>query len=593
MVYAASTFDFGLMMDGFKSLGLELKRENVAEDMEGVRFLLRDMAPRDKARKRVKAKMKTDIKRSKGKKKGEKVPMKSDKYPGEFFFFVRTNELLHGLGSKLGVDMKYLDILKPFAEKGLKRSNRYMIKPDLPPDPILTENVFDISLQNKIDDVVEKLESSNEISGAQVCVINGEGKTLVHSVKGHMGSLKKHIPLRSDAVILGFSVTKGIAATLAHRLVQECYLSYDEPICERIWPKFCPTVNVPDTIFESLEDSTQADKVRQQWQWKRSITLRHILSHSAGLWANIPTKLSIKSLASCETCIKGFEYDPEKPEDTLLPTSEPGSENIYHYLSFGWLVAGCCVGAYNLRHKEQASYSEVFDAVCSPLLSSDLKIAGFRPCGGGGLHDMAFTDANIDLSRMTQMRREAEAMGEKLEAMSFHGDSDDPAAKKRKELFDGLKGREFMLDQRIWNSEDALNANVPAAGGRFSSKGLALFYHELGKGMILSSETLSNATKVTFEKTEGLNELMGQTDMTSTNSSESEESQALSKFGLGYQLIQLPGENNHAFGHVGVGGSLGFHHAPSETSVGIMLNMAGSGDNGKNILKIISDHLKW
>ena len=44
--YAASTFDFGLMMDAFSTLGLKLKRENVSEDMEGVRFLLRDMAPR-------------------------------------------------------------------------------------------------------------------------------------------------------------------------------------------------------------------------------------------------------------------------------------------------------------------------------------------------------------------------------------------------------------------------------------------------------------------------------------------------------------------------------------------------------------------
>jgi predicted unusual protein kinase regulating ubiquinone biosynthesis (AarF/ABC1/UbiB family) len=33
MTYAAATFDFGLMMDGFKTLGLKLKRENVAEDM--------------------------------------------------------------------------------------------------------------------------------------------------------------------------------------------------------------------------------------------------------------------------------------------------------------------------------------------------------------------------------------------------------------------------------------------------------------------------------------------------------------------------------------------------------------------------------
>ena len=61
MVYAASTFDFGLMLDAFRTLGLKMKRENVAEDMEGVRHLLRDIAPRELSRKRIKAKMKTDM----------------------------------------------------------------------------------------------------------------------------------------------------------------------------------------------------------------------------------------------------------------------------------------------------------------------------------------------------------------------------------------------------------------------------------------------------------------------------------------------------------------------------------------------------
>jgi len=61
--------------------------------------------PRGVARKRLKARAKTNIDRTKARKKGEKVPVDSNAYPGEFFFFVRTNELLQGLGSKLGVDL--------------------------------------------------------------------------------------------------------------------------------------------------------------------------------------------------------------------------------------------------------------------------------------------------------------------------------------------------------------------------------------------------------------------------------------------------------------------------------------------------------
>lgn len=60
MAYAASSFDFGLLLDAFKTIGLKMKRENVAEDMEGIRFLLREIVPPEVSRKRIKAKIKTD-----------------------------------------------------------------------------------------------------------------------------------------------------------------------------------------------------------------------------------------------------------------------------------------------------------------------------------------------------------------------------------------------------------------------------------------------------------------------------------------------------------------------------------------------------
>jgi aarF domain-containing kinase len=60
MAYAASTFDYGMLLDAFRRVGLKMKRENVAEDMESMRFYLRDMAPSSKQRKRIKAKIKTD-----------------------------------------------------------------------------------------------------------------------------------------------------------------------------------------------------------------------------------------------------------------------------------------------------------------------------------------------------------------------------------------------------------------------------------------------------------------------------------------------------------------------------------------------------
>lgn len=60
MAYAAATCDFGLLLDSFDTIGLRMKRENTAEDMEGILFLLREVVPPELSRKRIKAKIKID-----------------------------------------------------------------------------------------------------------------------------------------------------------------------------------------------------------------------------------------------------------------------------------------------------------------------------------------------------------------------------------------------------------------------------------------------------------------------------------------------------------------------------------------------------
>jgi predicted unusual protein kinase regulating ubiquinone biosynthesis (AarF/ABC1/UbiB family) len=589
MTYGAATFDFGLIMDAFKTLGLKMKRENVSEDMSGIRFLLRDMAPRDIARQRVKSKMKSDKNAFASRKKGERVPIESDAYPGEFFFFVRTNELLHGLGSRLGVHLTYLDILKPFALAGLKKASQYKRNLTIP-DPLLEEKIADFHLQQKIEKVLNGFEC---LAGAQVCVLDRDGHTLAHSIIGHLGSVKSHLHMRSDSLVLGFSVTKATAATLVHAMVEDGYMSYDEPICKRIWPEFCPFADPPPELIVAMDGSST--EIIKTWEWKRKITLRHVLTHTSGLWSATPSNLTIQKLSSCQLCTESFEYKSERPEETLLPTHEPGTECVYHPLSFGWLVAGCVTGAYYLKHGINLTYEEVFDRIISPRLSESTKKSGFHPCGGDqSVHDLAFFDAEVDLSRLIQMKREAEEMGESF-ALNENGKSfAEGGSSKVKELMSSIKGREFLLDVRIWNSQDALCANVPSAGGRFSAKGLASFYHDLGSGRILSRQTFETATTAVVEE-KGLQELQGQTVFSSNNSGNTSSKSA---FALGYQLFELPKNvGGRAFGHAGVGGSLGLFHVESGVSVAIMFNKApkANGDKAhtKQILEVIAKHLKW
>jgi CubicO group peptidase (beta-lactamase class C family) len=516
------------------------------------------------------------------KKKGEKVPMEAKAYPGEFFFFVRVNELLHGLGSKLDVEMSYLDVLKPYAEQGLALSDYYSIKQSHPTFGF--DNAEDSVLHERVRRVLAELRDKEMIAGAQVCVIDNEGKILTNNVEGHMGGLKRNNAMRPDALILGYSCTKAIAATLAHLMVEEGYLTYDEPICERVWPAFCPTESYPSELETAL-DSTP-EQLAQQWGWKRRITLRHILTHSSGLWSALPARMTIKTMASCEECCSAFEYNPDFPDETILPTTEPGAKTEYHFMSFGWLVAGALCGAYSIRHGRKGStFEEVYEAVLKPRLSESTLRFGFRPLGGTG--DFPATDtetADINLSKLLQMQREAEAVGEGSE-MEAH------MSLAAREMRKSFKGKEFLLDARIWNCEEARVANVPSAGGRFSAMGLAHFYHDLGSDRIMREGCLKSATVVVTRESTA-NSLQGQTSMASN----ADEKDGIS-FGLGYQLIRFDGDTADspaAFGHAGVGGSIGFHHKESGTSVGIMLNKAdGDRNTAKRIVKTIADHYNW
>lgn len=60
MVYAAATLDYGLLLDSYKTVGLKMKKEDAGQNMEDMRFFLRDMAPREETRKRIKSKIKAD-----------------------------------------------------------------------------------------------------------------------------------------------------------------------------------------------------------------------------------------------------------------------------------------------------------------------------------------------------------------------------------------------------------------------------------------------------------------------------------------------------------------------------------------------------
>jgi CubicO group peptidase (beta-lactamase class C family) len=112
-------------------------------------------------------------------------------------------------------------------------------------------------------------------------------------------------PWQRDSLGLSFSTSKGVAATIVHRLADRGLIGYDEPVAA-YWPAFAAG-------------------------GKGRTTVRELMSHRAGLdditciCADVPALLrhedAAEALAAC------------------TPTSRPGTP-AYHAITFGWLMAG-------------------------------------------------------------------------------------------------------------------------------------------------------------------------------------------------------------------------------------------------------------
>lgn len=349
--------------------------------------------------------------------------------------------------------------------------------------------------------------------------------------------------------------------------------------------------------------------------------------------------MTVKDMASCETCCRAFEYNPQRPGETLLPTRPPGERSEYHFMSYGWLVAGTVRGAYAVRHgggggrPEVMTYSDVYESVLRPRLGRALQVdLGFRPMGGGRADFVLANTVTSDVtaSRAMQEQRERGMGGSTTSSSSGSqpqqdgkqpAGADQAAAAAALELMKTFRGSEFLLDPRIWNSRDALDANVPAAGGRFSAAALARFYHELGncKAFVAEHvlEEVSAALPATFSEDDDIvdasSSVPGVVQPGLSARIANDGANGRTRLSLGYQLIQTDrdaaraaddddddddggGKKNSScyysgIGHAGVGGSIGFWHRPTGLSVGVMLNKADGGEGVTlRILRVISEH---
>ncbi|CAM5346272.1 esterase [Streptomyces spiroverticillatus] len=156
-------------------------------------------------------------------------------------------------------------------------------------------------LQKQLQHTADELVESGAERGLQIAVYrHGE---LVADVAAGVADPATGREVRPDTPFYNFSIGKGATATLAHVCAEKGLFSYDTPVAE-LWPEFAA-------------------------HGKERVTVRHALSHSAGV-PGIPSATTHAELCDWDTMCAALA-DAE-------PWWEAGTAVGYHAFTFGFLV---------------------------------------------------------------------------------------------------------------------------------------------------------------------------------------------------------------------------------------------------------------
>ncbi len=321
------------------------------------------------------------------------------------------------------------------------------------------------------------------------------GNNRVVDLWGGHADVAKTREWERNTLVNFFSVSKALCAICANVLVERGLVTLDEPVA-RIWPEF----------------------------GKEQITLRHILSHQAGLPA-IRENMEDGAMLDWPAMIHALE----KQE----PWWEPGTAFGYHVNTFGFLVGEI------VRRATGISIGKFVGRIIAGPLDADLHIG------------LPATEHH----RVAEFRWPSGAItpdippGDDLALMRWNTYWNPP----------GISGAHW-INTPAWRI-----AEVPSTNGHGNARAIARVYSALARGgeidgvRIIGEETLKNAV---IEQSCG-------TDIVT---------QRPARFGLGFQLTQPErplGPNPNAFGHFGAGGSLGFCDPDADLAFGYVTNDMG------------------
>jgi len=320
-------------------------------------------------------------------------------------------------------------------------------------------------------------------------------------------------PWQRDTLAMCFSTTKGAASAALHLLADRGQLDYDAPVAE-YWPQFA-----------------QAGK--------ETVTVRHVLTHSAGLHR-------MRTLVDTAHRMLDWEYMVGALE-RAEPAYEPGSRHGYHALTYGWLAG------------------ELIRRVSGRPIARFVEEELARPLGLDGMYVGCPPEQRGRIAPLAPM---AAPVGRRL-GLQPGAVMGGPVGRIPAMLGLPVSPRRFVnallprgIEDVLWGPE-VMDAEIPAANGFFTARSLAKLYAmlagggEVGGVRLLSPETVTRMAVVHSRGPDLVLVLpMG--------------------WRLGYhRAFTMGGAVRGAFGHFGFGGSGGWADPRHNLAVAMVCNRGG------------------
>jgi len=288
-----------------------------------------------------------------------------------------------------------------------------------------------------VTEKVQQLMSKKSARGGMAVAVYHHGELVVDAWTGRRNSAGD--PWTRDTMSMSYSTTKGVVATIVHRLVDRGLLDYDAAVAT-YWPEFATA-------------------------GKGSITLRQLLDHQAGLHDVRGLVDSTEGLLDWNNMVK------------LLAEAEPawevGTRSAYHALTYGYLVG------------------EVIRRVTGLTVNEALQREIVEPLGIGQMYIGAPPAVRSDIAEQLVDPKSLDRLFRTTKYLA------------RFERFEPLYSALVVDDiVDVATTEHIHDGEIPAANGVFSARSLARMYAALAtpddfdSPPLVSAETMREATRV-------------------------------------------------------------------------------------------------